>query len=563
MWPRRRRRFWPYLAGLAIVLLALPLLGAGALILFVPAAVASDRYVEAVAGEPPLLNPVLAPYTLAGQDVLPLVFAALVRTDAAGNVELDLAERLDVEDDGKAYVVKLRDGLLWDDDARLTAEDVAFTIRLVQSPDQQGSPELADLWRGVEVEVVDPRTVRFRLPTPLASFPEHLTLGLLPKHVLGDVPVSSLPLHPFNRAPVGSGPYRVISFEPNRLLLERSPNYLGPRPRLRQIELRVFGERADALAALVRGDVDGLAGLRADEIEQLAASPDHVVYAFPERSKTAQLIFNLDTPILREPAVRRALARAVDREALIRDALAGQGEPAIGPVPVQSWAYSRSPAAADHDPVAAAALLTEAGWQPGPDGVRQRDGTPLRVTLVTADTPDRLAVARTLSEQARSVGIELIVKAVATDELFDDYLEPRSFEAALLGQWSMGSDPDVYPQWHSSQVGRTGGNYAGFVDPDVDRWLEVGRQESDRELRRNAYLHFQARWAEAQPAIMLYHPIFSFAVARDVWGVAADAQADSSTRLRGAVNWYRVARPTGWQKARAIVTARALSVLGW
>ena len=111
------------------------------------------------------------------------------------------------------------------------------------------------------------------------------------------------------------------------------------------------------------------------------------------------------------------------------------------------------------------------------------------------------------------------------DELFDDFLEPRRFETVLLGEWVIGGDPDVYPRWHSSQIGRAGGNYAGFSDPDVDRWLETGRQASDREVRRNAYLHFQARWAQEQPADVLYHPVYSFAVARDVVGVTADPAA--------------------------------------
>jgi peptide/nickel transport system substrate-binding protein len=251
------------------------------------------------------------------------------------------------------------------------------------------------------------------------------------------------------------------------------------------------------------------------------------------------------------------LARAVDREALIRDALGGQGEPAVGPIPIQSWAYARAPATAEHDPTGAVALLDEAGWKPGPDGTRARDGQPLAVRLLTANAPDRMAVARELAEQLAAVGVELTIDAVPADELVDDFLEPRRFEAALVGQWSMGSDPDVYPQWHSSQVGGNGGNFAAFADADVDRWLEAGRQTSDREQRRNAYLHFQARWAEEQPAIVLYHPSFSFAVARDVWGVAADPLPDSSWRLRSAVGWHRVARPTAWQEARAVVSARA------
>jgi peptide/nickel transport system substrate-binding protein len=563
LWPRQRRR-WPLRLGVALLLvLAVPALLTAALLLLVEPAEAPDSYVEAVASEPPLLNPILAPYTLAGQDLLPLVFAGLVRTDAAGNVELDLAERLDVEEDRRAYLVRLREGLRWDDGEPLTAEDVAFTVRLVQAPDHQGSQELADLWRGIEVEVVDPRTVRFRLPTPLASFPEHLTLGLVPRHVLDGVAASALPLHPFNRQPVASGPYRVASFEPGRLVLERSPTYYGPPPDLARIEVRVFGERQAAVRAVLRGQADGLAGLRPDEARQLARSPRVVVYALPERSKSAAVIFNLETPALKEPAVREALARAVDRDALIRDALDGQGEPAFGPIPVQSWAYARAPATAEHDPTAAAALLDEADWHPSADGARQRDGAPLKLTLVTADTAERLAVARELADQIGAIGVRLEIQAVPSDELLDDYLEPRRFEAALVGQWSMGSDPDVYPQWHSSQTGGTGGNYAAYADADVDRWLEVGRQEADRELRRNAYLHFQARWAVEQPALMLYHPIFSFAVARDVRGVAADPLPDSSWRLRSAVAWQRVARPSRLEAARAELVAGASRMLGW
>jgi peptide/nickel transport system substrate-binding protein len=556
MWPRRRRRPWVLIVTVVAVL-SVPVIMVAALLALVEPAVAPDRYVEAVAGEPPLLNPVLAPYTLAGQDVLSLVFPSLTRTDAAGNVEMDLAEWLEVDEEGRAYVVRLRDGLRWDDSEPLTAEDVAFTVRLIQAPDHQGSQELADLWRGVEVEVVDALTVRFRLPTPLASFPEHLTLGLLPHHVLDGVAASALPLHPFNRQPVGAGPYRVVSFDPERLVLERNPAYHGAAPRLSRIELRVYGERTAAVRALLSAEVDGLAGLRPDEIGQVTTSPSHVLYALPERSKTATVIFNLDVATLKEPAVRKAVARAVNRESLIREALGGLGEPAIGPIPIQSWAYARAPSTVEHDPLAAAALLDEAGWRLGPDGVRQRDGAPLTFRLLTADTADRLAVARMLASQIGAIGIRVEVSAVPADELVDEYLEPRRFEAALVGQWSMGSDPDVYPQWHSSQVGRSGGNYAAFADADVDRWLEVGRQESDREARRNAYLHFQARWAEEQPAVMLYHPIFSFAVARDVWGVAADPLPDSTWRLRSAAGWHRVARPTAWQEARAVLSARA------
>src|SRR6185436_2957952 len=119
----RRMQYAAIAVALAAIIL-LPFILISALILLVEPPTVSDGYVEAVAGEPPLLNPVLAPYTLAGQDVLPLLFAGLMRGDASGNVEPDLAESLDAEADGAAYLVRLRPNLLWDDGVPLTAADV-------------------------------------------------------------------------------------------------------------------------------------------------------------------------------------------------------------------------------------------------------------------------------------------------------------------------------------------------------------------------------------------------------------------------------------------------------
>jgi peptide/nickel transport system substrate-binding protein len=306
-----------------------------------------------------------------------------------------------------------------------------------------------------------------------------------------------------------------------------------------------------------------LAGLRPDEVRQVEANPRLAVYAFPERSKVAQLLMNLETPLLQDRAVRHAIAEAIDRQRLIDDALDGQAEPAFGPIPVQSWAFAQPTLRAPSGPSAASTMLDEAGWIAAPGGVRQRDGVPLRLELATADTAERVAVARTLTAQLGTVGIELVVRPVPIDELFDDFLEPRRFETALLGEWVIGSDPDVYSRWHSSQIGRAGGNYAGFADADVDRWLEAGRQASDPEVRRNAYLHFQARWAQEQPAVILYHPVHTVAVARDVIGVTADPVPDSSWRLRSAARWYRIGKPSAWQEARAFVLARASWLILW
>ncbi len=552
LWPARRRdRRVLLAASLTAPLVAV--VAVAALIFLVGPPVPNESYVEAVADEPPLLNPVLAPFTLAGQDVLSLVFVGLIRSDPLGNPTPDLAESWEISPDGRTVTVRLRDGLTWHDGAPLQADDVAFTVRTVQSAEHQGSQELAELWRGIVVTVVDPLTVSFALPEPLASFLEHLTLGLLPRHVLEGVPPAELPHHPFNRQPIGSGPYRVAAMSPQQLTLERFDRFHMAAPRLARITLRYFASRDQAVDGLLAGDVDGMGHLRPEDLQRFATSSDLILYSVPERSKTALLALNVRTPLFQERAVRLALASAIDRDAVARRSVGGQAEPAVGPIPAQSWAFAGLAGAEAPDLPRAASLLDAAGWLQGADKVREREGQRLEFSLLAPDTPERLAVADELAEQLGRVGIRALVRTLPADELTEDYLETRQFEAALVGQWAMGSDPDVYPQWHSSQSALQGGNIAGLSDPDLDRWLEVGRQQLGREERRNAYLHFQAAWAQEQPSVTLYHPIYSFALHKEIQGVRPDPVPDSSWRLRDAVNWYRVHRPTPLQQLRAVV----------
>ena len=544
----------------ATVVSLLLVVGGAALILAVPPTVPPSIYVEAVVDEPPLLNPLLATYTQASHDALPLVFAGLLRPEPDGSLTPDLAERWEASTDGQVYTVWLRDGLTWHDGHPLDADDVVFTVGLLQSEGHQGSAELAEPWRGIGVDAIDGRTARFTLPEPLASFPDHLTLGIVPRHALPGATATDLPRHPFNRRPIGSGPYRVVEADSERLVLRRHEDHYRPT-RLDRIELRFFADRSDAISALLDGAVDGMAHLRPDEIARIATESDLAVYTLAERSKLATIALNVETPLFRDRSVRAALGSAVDRLGLVAQALRGQGEPAFGPIPVQSWAYKPPTEIGAYDPGAAARLLEGAGWRLDPDGRRERDGQPLAFTLATATTPDRLAVAELLAAQLAVVGFTVALEALPADELIEERLDTRRFEAALVGQWAVGVDPDVYSQWHSSQAPPHGNNYGGFTDPDVDRWLEVGRQVLSAQERRNAYVHFQGRWSEEQPSIVLYHPMHSFAVRKELRGVRADPSPDSSWRLRGAVNWQRVAAATPLDRVRALVRNRLPELL--
>lgn len=185
---------------------------------------------EAVIGEIRKLNPLFATNNPVDRDITSLIFEGLTSINEYGEVVPDLAETWIVSSDGLDYIFKLRQDVLWQDGIPFTAADVAFTFRTVRSADFPGDAALRDFWRTVEIQVLDNYTVRFRLVQPLASFPEHLRLGIVPLHALEGAPIATLDRHPFNLSPIGTGAYqREFLYADNGQIrgisLRVSPNY--------------------------------------------------------------------------------------------------------------------------------------------------------------------------------------------------------------------------------------------------------------------------------------------------------------------------------------------------
>ena len=224
--------------------------------------VAGGTYVEGVMGYWEAINPILAPSMAAGnpteQDLTSLVFDGLTVLAEDGQIAPSLATDWDVSDDGLAYEFRLRRDVTWHDMAPLTSADVAFTVQALQDPGYQGDADLSALWRNVIVEQVDPHTVRFRLAEPLPSFLYYTTIGLLPAHLLGDVPAAELPSHSFSREhPVGTGLFKVESTAADRVVLVANEDYWGARPYLERLEFWFYDDWQGLLTDFERGEVHG------------------------------------------------------------------------------------------------------------------------------------------------------------------------------------------------------------------------------------------------------------------------------------------------------------------
>ena len=528
------------IAGIGVLIVLGFLLQSASAYNTVVVAASGGIYVEAIVGGPRYINPVLSHFNEADASIASLVFSGLTRLDECGNILPDLATSWEITADGKQYTFHLREDAYWHDGVPVVAEDVAFTISVVQSPDYAGSPAIARLWRDVRVTVVDEHQVRFELPEPYAPFLTYTNLGILPAHVLQGMPVADLAKAEFNRLPIGSGPFMVSESDADHVLLSPSSSYYGEPPYLAGIEFRFFRDLGEALRAHERGEVLGIAGITSEYLPAVAANTRLNVYSVP-MAREAMLLLNLkgaNATFLEDKLVRQALMYGLDRGGLISRVLEGRALLAHAPFSICSWALDANGPTYEYDPPRARDILDTQGWSDHDgDGIRDKDGKSLRLTLLVPDERGSKAVGQEIARQWQSLGVQVEVEALSFPDMVEKRLQPREFDAALV-ELSLEGDPDPYPLWHSSQAQAGGQNYSSFVNREADGLLESARREWDQEKRQQMYWRFQQILMEELPALPLYYPIYTYAVDQSVHGVQLGPLTRSGDRFRTLPQWY-------------------------
>lgn len=454
------------------------------------------------------LNPVLAE-TAVDRDVARLVFTGLTRTDRAGDIVPDIASRLEVSPDGRAWTFTIRDDARWQDGRPVVADDVVYTVGLFQDP-AYGGP-YAEAFRGVGAQRLGPLTVRFTLPGPYGPFAASTTFPLLPAHLLGGVPYARLAEDPFDRRPIGTGPFRVADANAGEVTLVANTDFYRTkpersRPYLDRLVLRSYPDASAALTDVARGQLDGAIGFSSEDAERSRSIPTVAVYSYATDDLTA-LFLNVrperGSPLL-DRAVRHAISLGIDRGKVLDAAADGRGEVAVTLVPRNSWAYPDGLEPIVRSASEAAAALDEAGWRDSDgDGVRERDGKRLAFTLATSDDARRTAAAQRIADDLRVIGIQVNVRALPFDELLARAVRPRDFDMLLVAIRGT-IDPDPYPFFHSSQSADPGDNFSGFSTLPIDRALEAARQTADRDVRKALYAQVLKAVAREEPVIFLY-----------------------------------------------------------
>ncbi|HEU0266723.1 MAG TPA: peptide ABC transporter substrate-binding protein [Candidatus Saccharimonadaceae bacterium] len=537
---RRQIVSWLIIVGVIIVAVLLQTVWFGRTYVS-EAAADGGTYAEADLGPIDTLNPLYAKSD-AELAASRLMFSSLYKYDDTGHLADDLATNLSIDPTGTIYTVTIRPNATWSDGAKLTADDVVFTINLIKNPVVR-SP-LAINWQDVSAKAVNSTTIQFTLPAPYAAFPQALTFPVLPEHILESVPSSQLRENSFSSSPVGSGPFifrllqKVSVGTPETVVrLHANTSYYGGTPKLANFEIHAYSTMSQIMTALKTGEVNAASGLSPDKLEAVNKSQyrtrvtpvDNGVYA----------LFNTTDPILKDASVRQALQLATNTNALRHHV---SGSPAALDLPFIKGQLTGDsvPKAPTTDTAKAEALLTSDGWiQSGK--FREKSGQQLMIPITTTDNPGYKAAAQSLAAQWRAIGVDTSVTVIdasdPTVNFVQDTLQPRNY-SVLVYQLTIGADPDVFAYWDSTQIGMNGYNFSNYSNPIADATLSTARALTDPAIRQAKYSAFAKQWLSDVPAIGLYQGMSTYVYGQSIATYPPHAKLVTATdRFSNVVDW--------------------------
>lgn len=476
-------------------------------------------------------NPLTTIHPLARQIQRYALFVTLARYDSALQPRPYYAKAWRWSDDRRTLTLTLASGLRWADGAPTTARDAAFTLDAARDP-ATGYPGAGALATLRAARAADDTTLVLSFSSAQPAFPGALCeLPIVPAHLLAGIPRAELRRAPFGTHPVGNGPFRFASrVAGQRWTFERNldfPASLGGPPRLRRLVIAVVDEATTKFAGLVSGELD-VAGVaptmaplvRRDSTLRLLVYPVLVSYA---------LVLDTHRPPFDDARVRRAVDLSLDRERLVRAALAGFAIPAGGPVPPASpLALPVAETAPRRDPRRADSLLDAAGWRRASGGWRARAGRPLAIELLTVGSGDN-ALEQLLQADLARRGIRVAIRQLELGAFLARARErPPRFDALVTGIPGDLALSQLAAMYDSRSAG-SALDYGDYHTPRLDSLLAATRAAPDTAALRAAWWAVQRELARELPAVWLYHARGVLGVARRVRGMRVDLRGELAT----------------------------------
>ncbi|MGB3327514.1 MAG: ABC transporter substrate-binding protein [Thermomicrobiales bacterium] len=493
--------------------------------------------------KPQTLNPV---FSTAGfeQQVERAIFGSLVRMSDKLEPTADLAADITASDDATVYTFTLQPKATFNDGTPLTSADVVFTF------ERALDKRVGSIWTGrlqgikgaaefgdqsattvAGIEAPDDHTVVFTLKEPdgafLAILADFCGLGILPKHILGEVAPDQLVNESFNLAPnVGAGPYSFVTFETDQYLqLQANPNFWGTPPAVKNVYLRILDSEV-AVAEVEKGSVD-LVSISISDIERLKQNASLTVVSIPSPSMDS-ISFNLDKEYFKDKRIRQAATYAIDRANIVKeiyqDNAIVRNSPIFGPewmgVPegLNEYAY---------DPAKAKQLLADAGWD---------SGRTVQMMYNPSGNKTFSDMIPIIQAQWADVGINVELVQYDAAEINKHLVTDHDYEIYIGGGGVYGADPNISSKYYlSNAFTPTGGNSVWYANPDVDKLYAEGRQATSQDDRKKVYTELAKLLNEECPSVFLWSPNTVFAFSNRLKGFLPPSYVDN--RLWNVEEW--------------------------
>lgn len=409
----------------------------------------------------------------------PLIQSTLTITKPDLSIGYDLATDMQASEDGMTWTVTIRDDVKFTDGEPLTASDVAFTYNTVKE-----TSSVNDFTMLKEAVAVDDMTVEFHMAQAYSSWPYTMAIvGIVPEHAYGP---------DYGENPIGSGRYMLKQWDKGQqIIFEANPDYYGDEIKMKRVTV-VFMEEDAAFAAAKAGQVDlaytaaaysdqtinGYELLSFETVDNRGFNLPAVTAGTDENGNAVGNNFTSDV------RVRRAVNIGLDRQEMLNNVLNGYGTPAYSVCDKMPW-YN-SVAEVEYNPEEAKAILDEAGWIEGDDGIREKDGVKASFNLLyPASDSLRQALAADTQNQLKELGIEVTIEGVGWDTAYD-----RAQAEPLMWGWGAHSPMELYNIYHTLENGSA--EYSPYSNETVDKYMDEALAASD--LDTSYELWQKAQW---------------------------------------------------------------------
>ncbi|WP_409273745.1 ABC transporter substrate-binding protein [Neobacillus sp. SCS-31] len=443
-----------------------------------------------------------------------MMFDALVTTDIKNNIIPSLATSWKIENNTKKFTLNLRKDVKFHDGKPLTADDVVFTYQMLGHKDSinpyKGTIAMID-----KVSAKDKYTVVFDLKDPSPLFLNAITFAIIPKHKFPNG-VKSFNDSSFHRNPVGSGPFKFKEWKTaQRVVLVANKDYWNGRPYMDQITMKILPDANVEVVNLLKYQVDFVESVNPKSVATVQKNKNLKIVKY-DQGRYDYIGLNQKDPLFADMKVRQALSFGLNRQAIVNTVLLKNAQLASGPIHPLEAPYNKNVKPLAYDVKKANDLLDDAGWKMGSSGYREKGGKVMEVTLTYNNgNKVREDIAKMAQQDWKKIGVKTTIRSYD----FSIWLEKidSGEVTAHVSAWSLGTNPDKYGLWHSSQI--PSNNNQGVKDARVDKIMEDFRKEPNAAKRNALYQELHKILNDNAHSLWLHHPKGFAGMHKDLAGV--------------------------------------------